>query len=122
MMRVVRERPRVAAATALGAVALATLCGALGALIAGQPSTVSKATELRLASAENAARGHARLLGAARAQLNESRTAAQRLERRVLALRRRNAALRRALEKVRRPGGREPRRGRARSREKAGRL
>ena len=73
MMRAVRERPRVAAVTVLGVVAL-VLCGAaLGALLAGGRAEIPQTAQMRLASAQQATREQTRLLDAARVEVAEAR-------------------------------------------------
>jgi hypothetical protein len=82
MMRAVRERPRVAAVTVLGAVVL-VLCGAaLGALLAGGWAEIPQTAQVRLASAQQATREQTELLDAARVQAAEARASLARQTRR----------------------------------------
>lgn len=68
-MRAVRERPRVALATVLGALALALAGLALGALLADSGPEVPQATQARLVGAERSARRSERVLKATRSEL-----------------------------------------------------
>ena len=104
-------------ATALGFVALVLCSAALGALLAGGRTEVPPATQVRLASAQQATRAQTRLLDAARAELDESRAALQRLTRHTQKLRRANARLRRELRRVRRGARSERQRRNSRSRQ-----
>jgi hypothetical protein len=115
MKRAIRERPRVAAAAALGVVALVLMGGALGALTAAGPSPATTATQLRLASSESTARDAARRLRLVEADITRDEAALQRSEQRSRNLTRRNAELVRALRKARRAAHRQPRRHGGRS-------
>jgi hypothetical protein len=110
MIRVARERPRVAVATALCAIAVIAVSVGAGVLVAESSSTVPQSMEVRLASVESAARDQARTLATASAELRESRAAVQRLEKRVHEVGRVNARLREALRKAPEPDRRERRR------------
>jgi hypothetical protein len=115
MMRAVRERPRVAAVTALGAVAL-MLCGAaLGALLAGGGAEIPQTAQVRLASAHQATREQTRLLDAARVEVAEAHAALARQTRRSRELPRTNARQQHKLRQARRGAPSERRRRSSRS-------
>ena len=115
MMRAVRERPRVAAVTVLGAVAL-VLCGAaLGALLAGRRAEMPQTAQVRLASAQQATREQTRLLNAP-VEAAQARAALARQTRRSRELARTNARLEHKLRQARRGAPSERRRRSSRSR------
>jgi hypothetical protein len=115
MKRAVKERPRVAAAAALGVVALVLIGVALGALMAGAASGPTTTTQLRLASAESTARDAARRIRGAEADVTAAEAALQHSEQRSRKLARRNAELLGALRKARRAANGQPRRQGTRS-------
>jgi hypothetical protein len=115
MMRAVRERPRVAAVTVLGVVAL-VLCGAaLGALLVGGRAEMPQTAQVRLASAHQATREQTQLLDASRVEVAEARAALARQTRGSRELARTNARLQHKLWQARRGASSERRRRSSRS-------
>jgi hypothetical protein len=116
MRRAVRERPRVAAVTVLGVVALVLCTVALGALVAGGRAEMPQTAQVRLASAQQATREQARLLDAVRVEVVEVRAALARQTRRSRELARTNARLHHTLRQARRGAPSERQRRSSRSR------
>jgi hypothetical protein len=111
MMRAVRERPRVAAVTVLGVVAVMVCGAAVGVLVAEGRAQVPQTVQVRLASAQQATREQTRLLDAARIEVAETRASLARQTRRSRELARTNARLHHKLRQARRgaPSGRQRR-------------
>ena len=109
-MRALKERPRVAAATALGATALIACAAGLGAILASSGPEIPQATHVRLVSAERATRNQGQLLRTTRAELNRARIALAAATRRSHVTSRTTTRLRRELRQARRALRRERRR------------
>jgi len=109
-MRALRERPRVAAATALGTTALIACGAGLGAVLASNGPEISQATQVRLVSAERTTQNQGQLLRTTWAELNGTRIALVAATRRSRVPRRTTARLRRELRQAKRALRRERRR------------
>ncbi|MDQ3678386.1 MAG: hypothetical protein M3401_16575 [Actinomycetota bacterium] len=102
MRRAISEQPRVAIAKTLGALFLVAVGIAGGALLASGDHEVPRATQVRLVSAERAARDNSAALDASRAKLKDESALLARAKRRSKALKRTNIRLRRDLRRARR--------------------
>jgi hypothetical protein len=101
-MRGVSEHPRLVIAEALAALCLVAVGFAGGVVLTGDRDDVRRATQIRLASAERAARDRGAELSAANARLAGTNALVSRGERRARALTHANARLRQQLRRAER--------------------
>src|SRR3954469_3178279 len=102
-MRALREQPRVTVAKTLGAVVLVVIGVAIGALVNGADDGRMRATEVRLVSAQRAARTQADQLRVVQGRAERAEAALGRTKRRVKSLVGANRRLQRDLTTARHP-------------------
>src|SRR5437773_939956 len=101
-MRGLREQPRVVVAKTFGAVVLVAIGVAIGVVTKGEDHGPLRATEVRLVSAQRAARTQADQLRVLQGRAERAEAALGRSERRVKSLVRANRRLQRDLTTARR--------------------
>lgn len=101
-MRAFTEHPRVAIAKTLGVLCLVAAGVVLGTLVDRGSPGVSRASEVRLASAQRSAQGRRAQLRVTQAELERASTTLARVEQQMRALRRANTRLRHELRAARR--------------------